>query len=521
MLHLASQQATQQQMEAQQQLQLEQLRQLQQLRQCAQQQELQQLQQQLQLQQLYSCLPLLAAQQPALLQPALYGFLPSAPMLNFSSPELGALAMQPLHATAPHPSHVYEPHGAPPAYLGAAPPAHVVMGVAAPPQTYGSHALDCLMRAQGAAAYDAAAVYAAERHAHGAYVSALGGLTYPGMQLQGYGSAHYAPPPLMGLSGDPLAQRQRRDEPLLRSSGDNGGYMPINLDYPGLRRVHESPPVYVVDGFLTADECDALIGVATPLLQRSKTHAAAGPEATRGRTSLTCHLAKAAQPCPLLLTRVSALTGKPFCHMELPQVARYTDGQRYVEHYDGVDPHCDAGRTFCASGGQRVGTVLVYLNDVPEGGGTFFRRLNLEVKPKRGSALLFFPGFANGELDLDALHAGLPPVGTKWVSQVWIRQSFREDGQPSSPVTEGEQALQGPLHEGVYKGHCLAGDDVHEALMTFEEARAWAATRPDVEGFTYRHASPRPEERVHVWFKSRMLVLCNEGWWSYSLGKAV
>jgi prolyl 4-hydroxylase len=24
-------------------------------------------------------------------------------------------------------------------------------------------------------------------------------------------------------------------------------------------------------------------------------------------------------------------------------VARYTDSQRYVEHYDGVDPHTDAG----------------------------------------------------------------------------------------------------------------------------------------------------------------------------------
>ena len=27
-----------------------------------------------------------------------------------------------------------------------------------------------------------------------------------------------------------------------------------------------------------------------------------------------------------------------FGHMELPQVARYTDNQRYVEHYDGADP---------------------------------------------------------------------------------------------------------------------------------------------------------------------------------------
>ena len=58
--------------------------------------------------------------------------------------------------------------------------------------------------------------------------------------------------------------------------------------------------------------------------------------------------------------------------MELPQVARYTDSQRYVEHYDGVDPHTPAGKAFVASGGQRVATVLMYLNDVAEGGSTAF-----------------------------------------------------------------------------------------------------------------------------------------------------
>jgi hypothetical protein len=76
----------------------------------------------------------------------------------------------------------------------------------------------------------------------------------------------------------------------------------------------------------------------------------------------------------------------------------------------------------------------MYLNQPDGGGGTIFRRLNLEIKPKRGSAVIFFPGFLNGQLNLDVLHAGLPPIGTKWVSQVWIRQSYREDGQPSKPV---------------------------------------------------------------------------------------
>lgn len=304
-------------------------------------------------------------------------------------------------------------------------------------------------------------------------------------------------------------------------------YMPLNLYYPGLQKVFDQPPVYIVDNFLTDLECNALIEVARPLLQRSKTHAIAGSEATKGRTSLTCHLAKKLPPCQILLTKIQALTGKPWGHMELPQVARYTDSQRYVEHYDGVDPHTDAGRAFCANGGQRVATVLCYLNDVAEGGTTAFRRVRFEVKPVKGRALIFFPGFMDGELDTDALHAGMPAIDTKWVSQVWIRQSFREDGQPSMPVPESEQTLVGPLHEGFYRGCCLAGDDVLEADMTIPQAKAYAAKNDQVLGFTYNTEMKDPKDDkgndrvVRVWFKSKLNVLYNETWWSYSAGKGM
>ena len=150
--------------------------------------------------------------------------------------------------------------------------------------------------------------------------------------------------------------------------------------------INQQPPIYIIENFLSDAECSALITTAGPLLQRSKTHAAAGSEATKGRTSLTCHLAKKAFPCPAMLQKIQSLTNKPYGHMELPQVARYASSQRYVEHYDGVDPHTDAGRAFCASGGQRVATVLMYLNDVSDGGATRFKRLDIEVKPKKGDA---------------------------------------------------------------------------------------------------------------------------------------
>lgn len=114
-------------------------------------------------------------------------------------------------------------------------------------------------------------------------------------------------------------------------------------------------------------------------------------------------------------------------------MARYTTDQCYKDHFDGVDPNTEAGRAFCAEGGQRIATVLCYLNDVSQGGATVFRKVDVHVTPKKGRALIFFPAFLNGELDMNALHAAMPAVDTKWVSQVWIRQSFRKDGQPSTP----------------------------------------------------------------------------------------
>ena len=184
-------------------------------------------------------------------------------------------------------------------------------------------------------------------------------------------------------------------------------YLPLDLSYPGLSKVCEKPPIFVCEDFLSAAECEQLIKVSGPLLQRSKTHAAAGSEATNGRTSLTCHLAKKTAPCPAILAKIQKLTSKPFGHMELPQVARYTDSQRYVEHYDGVDPHTEAGRAFCANGGQRVATVLMCaarLAPPP-------RRTGAHDRPHRPA------------------HVSSPPAGT---STTWRRAARPTSGAPTS-----------------------------------------------------------------------------------------
>jgi hypothetical protein len=119
----------------------------------------------------------------------------------------------------------------------------------------------------------------------------------------------------------------------------------------------------------------------------------------------------------------------------LLQVGRYLPSQQYLQHFDAFDLSNEDGRRFASNGGQRTVTVLTYLNDVAIGGATAFPNLNLQVQPRRGMALVFFPSTLDGLLDKMALHAALPAVDIKYVSQVWIRQT-NYDGRPSKRLAK-------------------------------------------------------------------------------------
>ena len=86
-------------------------------------------------------------------------------------------------------------------------------------------------------------------------------------------------------------------------------------------------------------------------------------------------------------------------------------------------------------------------------------------------------------------------------------------------MTTAKSSARAPLHEGVYAGHAIAGDDLHEAVLTFDDALAWAKAHPACQGFTYQSADRRPTKPTRVWFKSRLRVLHADGWYTYSVGK--
>ncbi|KAG2489961.1 hypothetical protein HYH03_011591 [Edaphochlamys debaryana] len=235
-----------------------------------------------------------------------------------------------------------------------------------------------------------------------------------------------------------------KDGPQAKASFDahlSGMFMPVNLDYPGLRILNIDPPVIAVEELLSEAECDAIMDAAQASGLMKQSGLGIGGYAVQDenvRTSSTLAatsevLGKHPQlnaALGVMLARARALLRGPLpadgpgafarpsaagqFAFELPQVARYQPGQHFLTHEDAFPPPVVAQKGY-----QRRATLLCYLNECAEGGATRFDVLDIAVQPRKGSALLFFPSFINGVNDRRTLHTAQDAVSEKWVTQLW------------------------------------------------------------------------------------------------------
>ncbi|RUL69171.1 2OG-Fe(II) oxygenase [Dyella choica] len=182
-----------------------------------------------------------------------------------------------------------------------------------------------------------------------------------------------------------------------------------------------SPVIRLLDGLLSAQECDDLIAQAVPRLQRSVVIANSGrTQVDRGRTSESvCFETGETALIQRLEERIAALLRVPVHHGEPLQVTRYLAGQQYQAHYDWFDPDNAGYEAMTMRGGQRVASLVMYLNTPEMGGGTNFPNIGLTFTPIRGSALYF--AYKAGEQA--SWHAGMPVLkGEKWIATKWLRE---------------------------------------------------------------------------------------------------
>lgn len=125
-----------------------------------------------------------------------------------------------------------------------------------------------------------------------------------------------------------------------------------------------------------------------------------------------------------IMLRIANIVNLPLENAESLQVVRYEPNGYYKEHHDSCCDNTEICNDFIKRGGQRIKTVLIYLNDDFEEGSTYFPLLGKKYKPPKYSAIIFNPLAKNSnKCHPYALHAGLPvKSGVKYIANLWFRE---------------------------------------------------------------------------------------------------
>ncbi|CAI5536258.1 unnamed protein product [Closterium sp. Naga37s-1] len=237
-------------------------------------------------------------------------------------------------------------------------------------------------------------------------------------------------PQIKNLIGASLAQKRT-----IRRTTDDGARA-RGIDFSRIVQLSAwKPRAYLYRNFLTDDECDHIIKIATPRLQRSSVadNTDGHSELSSIRTSSGMFIAVAEDAVIARIeARIAEWTFLPLPNQEAMQVLRYEKGQKYEPHVDYFHDPNNRKR-----GGHRYATVLMYLNNVTKGGETVFPTADdpspkddswtecakgkLAVNPSKGDALLFYSMHPDGSPDPSSLHYACPVVeGVKWSAPKWI-----------------------------------------------------------------------------------------------------
>lgn len=185
------------------------------------------------------------------------------------------------------------------------------------------------------------------------------------------------------------------------------------------------PQVVVFGGLLSDDECDALVDLARGRLSRSATvDQDTGRDLVHpDRTSRGMFFRRGEHPLVARIeARIAALLDWPLENGEGMQVLRYGTGAEYRPHYDYFDPERPGTRGILQRGGQRVASLVMYLNTPARGGATTFPDARFEVAAVKGNAVFF--SYDRPHPITRTLHGGAPVLaGEKWVATKWLRES--------------------------------------------------------------------------------------------------
>lgn len=207
--------------------------------------------------------------------------------------------------------------------------------------------------------------------------------------------------------------------------GAEGNRIPCDHGEVRVLAACKRPYAFALANLLTPEECAGLIDYGRSRLRRARVvgaddggkgqidprRTAQEAQIALGETALVARIDR----------RIQALTGVPASHGEGLLVMRYGVGGEYQPHYDYFTEDAPGERSHLDRG-QRVATLVIYLNDVEAGGETIFPEAGFSIAPQAGNACYFAYMDAAQRMDASSFHGGAPVrAGEKWIATKWLR----------------------------------------------------------------------------------------------------
>jgi len=190
--------------------------------------------------------------------------------------------------------------------------------------------------------------------------------------------------------------------------------------------LHHEPKICSLKRVLDVMECSHLAVLSMPFLQPSKVISTFGEaELVSGRRSMGTNFPPYRSDFVVnsIVRKLSKIAGQAPDTAEYLALLKYGEGEEYRVHADYFEPNNEQLNNVFEQGGQRLKTIVCYLNTVAQGGATAFPDLGVVVSAKAGDAVFFENADEDATIYPQSRHAGLPiKQGSKWIVTLWFRE---------------------------------------------------------------------------------------------------
>ena len=184
-------------------------------------------------------------------------------------------------------------------------------------------------------------------------------------------------------------------------------------------KLHSTEPfIFEVTNFFTEEECDTIIKASEEKMEKAFVGSYEKARESKIRTGYS-HFLSVFENLDVfgIFKKITMFLNLPSHRFDqFFQVISYDKNQEYKDH---LDPSFEKNKRLKIK--HRLFTVLCYLNDVEEGGETYFPKLNISVKPQRGKIIYFQNYDKEGKVNKLSTHRSKPVTkGKKWAFNLWF-----------------------------------------------------------------------------------------------------